>query len=255
MSVLTLSRAILKRAIPRRWICYQQPLEQRRVGLSFDDGPWPGLTERVLDLLQEWHCAATFFVIGQRAAAAPDLIRRIHRQQCELGNHSYSHPDFAQLDAAAMRCQIEQTDEALASILGFAPRYFRPPCGKLSLGLLRMLHAMGRLPVMMWSQVVGGDEAIYCPSRQEVLDSLHQQTLQAGDILLLHDSNAATVEALPEILSHLKDHDLQPVPIGTLLAGSSDKQNVPPYANSIPIKEEVGRHDFPDQSGGEGARI
>lgn len=121
--------------------------------LSFDDGPQPGVTDRLCDLLARNNQKATFFVVGRRAAEHPDLLRRLHAEGHEIGNHSFDHPrEQDRLDLAASRHQIIATQNQVVAICGEAarPRWFRPPYGRLTPAYKLVLH-QERLSWALWS--------------------------------------------------------------------------------------------------------
>lgn len=95
--------------------------------LTFDDGPHPEFTPRLLDLLQRYRVRATFFLVGEAAEARPDLVRRIANEGHAVGNHSWDHPPFVRLRGRARREQLRRCQAALGSP---APRWFRPPYGE-----------------------------------------------------------------------------------------------------------------------------
>lgn len=120
---------------PRTWPFWSRHLAPEVRLLSFDDGPQPGVTDRMLDLLASAGQKATFFVVGRRAAAHPELLRRIHAEGHEIANHTFDHPRVEEgLDVAASRQQILATQDVVVRICGerARPRWFRPPWGRFT---------------------------------------------------------------------------------------------------------------------------
>lgn len=151
--------------------------------LTFDDGPNPDITPRVLDLLDQYQCRATFFVIGQHAREFPELLREIVRRGHAIGNHSDQHSyTFALQGVRGFRKELEVSQEAIFSAIGTRPRYFRAPFGFRSPLLEPALCSTG-LQLMSWTRR-GFDTR--CESPEKILDRLTCK-LKAGDILLLHD--------------------------------------------------------------------
>ena len=99
----------------------------KRIALTFDDGPSPRWTPRIAAALTRLHVPATFFVVGSEVVRHPDVVRRLHREGFELGNHTFTHGDVSALPGWEQRLQIGLTDNALAGTVGIRPRLFRPP--------------------------------------------------------------------------------------------------------------------------------
>src|SRR5213593_4663199 len=89
------------------------------IAMTFDDGPSATLTPKLLDLLATHHIKATFFVIGENVAEHPDIVARAAREGHEIGNHSWSHPNFAKMSEEGVRSQLRRTDDAIKSATGF----------------------------------------------------------------------------------------------------------------------------------------
>ena len=127
------------------------------VALTFDDGPDAELTPRVLDALERHGIRATFMVIGMRAAAAPDLVKRAVDAGHEIGNHTWSHHSLATLDAAQVREELTRTTELLGRIVPDADvRLFRPPRGILTGAAAQAAAELGH-DVLLWSCTKGND--------------------------------------------------------------------------------------------------
>lgn len=121
------------------------------VALTFDDGPDPELTPRVLDALDRAGVRATFMVVGERAVATPDLVRRAVDAGHEIGNHTWSHRSLATLDPDAVRAELGRTADALERIVPDAPvRFFRPPRGILTGAATQAAAELG-YDVLLWS--------------------------------------------------------------------------------------------------------
>ena len=191
-----------------------------QVALTFDDGPDPEVTPIVLDLLDRHAAKASFFCIGQRAAAYPEIVRDIIRRGHSVENHSFRHPyGFACYAPFALRREIEKTQTVIHAITGSRPAFFRAPAGLRS-PLLDPLMTQSDLRYVSWTR-----RGLDCFSRNPaaVLNRL-VRGLAAGDVLLLHDGSCAkarngepiVVAVLPPLLDHLAQRGLRPVslPIG-----------------------------------------
>ena len=102
------------------------------IAMTFDDGPHPALTPQLLDMLKTRGSKATFFLIGESAAAHPDIVRRIAAEGHEIGNHSWSHPQLTKLKPAALREELERTSSTIAEIIGKPILVMWPPYGATS---------------------------------------------------------------------------------------------------------------------------
>ncbi|WP_342663655.1 polysaccharide deacetylase family protein [Paenibacillus taiwanensis] len=160
-----------------------QGKDQSKVALTFDDGPDPYYTPRLLDLLKEHRIKATFFVLGSRAELYPDLIKRMHTEGHQIGIHNYLHKsNWLMSPFCVRRRHIERSADIVEQITGERPTFYRPPWGLLNLGDLFLLRKSYR--VVLWS-VMGRDWKLQSDTTQWKR-SITQQ-IQPGSIILLHD--------------------------------------------------------------------
>lgn len=124
------------------------PERPGELALTFDDGPNPAWTPKLLDVLAENDVRATFFLLGSHAEAEPDLVRRIAGAGHVVGNHSWSHPNLARSAAARVREELKRTQETLEQILGAPVHWFRPPYGARRPVVFRIAREMGLEPVL-----------------------------------------------------------------------------------------------------------
>jgi peptidoglycan/xylan/chitin deacetylase (PgdA/CDA1 family) len=182
------------------------------VALTFDDGPDPEVTPRVLDALAAAGARATFFVLGERAARHPQLVRRAMREGHTVGNHTYSHPRCPGLGGDALARELESTDALLRGTAGTP--IFRPPHGKLTPRQVWALTRMGRR-IALWScdsrDYLGADTAAIARVGE---------TAVPGDVVLLHDRFARTADALPELLAGLARRGLATVALDEVKVGN-----------------------------------
>lgn len=173
---------------------------RNEVGLSFDDGPDPAVTPRVLDLLDCHQARASFFCIGRKAAAHPELVKEIARRGHRVENHSQRHSHaFALYGLGRLRREVDEAQAAIAGITGQPPAYFRAPAGFRSPLLDLVLGARG-LRYASWTRR-GFDTVEKDPAA--VLRRL-TRGLRAGDMLLLHDgAGARTLDGAPVVLAVL----------------------------------------------------
>ncbi|MFC3126464.1 polysaccharide deacetylase family protein [Pseudoroseomonas globiformis] len=193
-----------------------------RIALTFDDGPDPDVTPRVLDLLGAAGQCASFFLVGKHAARHPALVRRILAEGHSAENHSHTHPwHFATLGPRGQWNEVSQAQRAILEA-GGKPRFFRPPIGLRSPFLDPVLARAG-LHLANWSRR-GADGALADPAR--ILHRLRAP--RAGEILLLHDGNcragpdgrAVVLSVLPELLRRIADAGLNGVTLPAAAAGA-----------------------------------
>ncbi|QHW30777.1 polysaccharide deacetylase family protein [Paenibacillus rhizovicinus] len=214
-SAQTRKRKKRNRAKPISWVALQQqypgsfviwgPRRYRRVALTFDDVPDPRYTPQVLETLARYKVRATFFVVGQRAAAHPALVRRMVREGHIVGNHSLNHPVFSRISLYAMQQQISRTDWTLRPLVGYSPRFVRPPYGEIVPAQVEWLRSQG-YTVVNWD--VDSQDWRSLDS-QSILINI-RRTLQPGSIILQHAGGgegqdlSGTIAALPRLIKLLR---------------------------------------------------
>src|SRR2546423_15110509 len=120
------------------------------IALTFDDGPQPKLTPKLLDLLAAHHIKATFFVIGTNVTEHPEIVARAAREGHEIGNHSWSHPNFARMSDQAVRRQVQLTEDAIKNATGARPTLLRPPYGSVTARQKRWIHDELAYRIILW---------------------------------------------------------------------------------------------------------
>jgi len=190
-------------------------LGRREVALTFDDGPDPEVTPRVLELLDRYQAKASFFCIGEKAAAFPETVKEIARRGHSVENHSYCHSSaFAFYGVFRLRREVEAAQALIAGITGRPPGFFRAPAGFRS-PLLDPVLAQRGLRYVSWTRR-GYDAVRRDPAA--VLQRLTRR-LSAGDVLLLHDGAHTRTDAgeplvlavLPALLDQLAISGLKSV--------------------------------------------
>ena len=181
------------------------PLEDHEVVLTFDDGPLPPYTGRVLDILASECVKVTFFMVGQMARAYPDLVKRVYAEGHTIGTHSENHPfTFARMAVEKAAREIENGFDSVRSALGDPKRvsdFFRIP------GLLRQdsvelyLTAQG---YQTWSVDFVADDWRHINDKEIVRRAMNRIEARGRGILLLHDIHKMTALALPQLLNELR---------------------------------------------------
>jgi len=194
-----------------------QAAARGEIAITIDDGPDPALTPQVLEILARHRARASFFCIGSRAEAHPELVAAIVRGGHSVENHSQHHRhSFSLLGPRGFRREVAAGQSALTALAGAAPRFFRAPAGLRNPFLEPVLAGLG-LQLASWTRR-GFDTRVRDP--QQVLARLTRD-LAAGDILLLHDGHAARaddgrpviLEVLPRLLQICQAAGLKPVPL------------------------------------------
>lgn len=194
--------------------------DARGVALTFDDGPCPINTPKILDMLDAADVKATFFVIGYKAEAHPDIVRDIVQRGHVIGSHSYTHNRaFSLLSKAAVRQDIERSLACLEKITGSRPALFRPPIGHTNPRIAKVVDELD-LTVIGWS--VRALDGVASAKPERVAERVIPK-LADGAIVLLHDAaerddrTPATIEALPKILDAMDRKNLAGVTVTSLM--------------------------------------
>lgn len=184
------------------------------LAISFDDGPHPELTPKLLDILKARGVRATFYVIGRNVQAYPEIARRIVAEGHEIANHTWSHPSLSKIGAAKVGQEIRRTTETIKEVTGVTPTTMRPPYGATNAAINRRMNEEFGLRVAMWS--VDPQDWKY-RNAQRVSNHLTTQA-KAGDILLAHDIHASTIAAMPSALDALLAKGFRFVTVAEIMA-------------------------------------
>ncbi|HEV2204947.1 MAG TPA: glycosyltransferase [Candidatus Acidoferrales bacterium] len=226
---------------PFSWRIDQMGYAPHKVALTFDDGPDPRWTPKILDILKEKNAPATFFVIGEEANLDSQLIRREYKQGDEVGNHTFTHPDFEQVTRERLQVEMNLTELLVESSLGVKTTLFRPPYGidhqpetASEIQMLPVPQQMGyilvggRIDPHDWGEV----NNVPPPPANEIVQRVLEDAENGKNwnIILLHDGGgdrAHTVEALPQIIDALRAKGFEFVTISALL-GQTRAEVMPP---------------------------
>ena len=215
-----LPAALSARAERLRWQAQDRVAQVRRrvpdgsVGLTFDDGPQPGSTDRILDVLAELGARATFFCVGKNARAHPELVRRIRAEGHAVGSHSMTHPHPGETARSELRREYVDGRRAVSDVLGADTRLFRPPHGHVDPAGAVLLR---RLAVSTWLWTVDPTDWRPGATVQDIASVACRA--DSGDVVLLHDwveqpvadealDRSATVAALPIIVEAIRERGL-----------------------------------------------
>jgi len=192
--------------------------EEKMVSITFDDGPDPVLTPKLLDSLKTLGIPATFFCIGHKMKENEGLLKRMHSEGHLIGTHSYSHSNWFDLfSPGRMRRELEISAQTVSEATGRKPILFRPPYGVINPMLKRALHGTG-------FHVIGFSNRAWDTSsrKTDIILSRIMKNLKPGDIILLHDTVPACTEVLKNMAEHLKQNGYRIVSLDQLL-------NIPAY--------------------------
>src|SRR5947208_11404844 len=183
------------------------------IAMSFDDGPSATLTPKLLDLLAARHIKATFFVIGENVMEHPEIVARAAREGHEIGNHSWSHPNFAKMSEDRVHHLLWRTDGAMRTDTGTRRTLMRPPYGSITAREKRWIHDEFGYHIILW------DVDPYDwkrPGPAVVRNRILKET-QPGSIVLSHDIHPGTIEAMPSTLDALEAKGFKFVTVSELI--------------------------------------
>jgi cellulose synthase/poly-beta-1,6-N-acetylglucosamine synthase-like glycosyltransferase/peptidoglycan/xylan/chitin deacetylase (PgdA/CDA1 family)/spore germination protein YaaH len=239
---------------PRTYTIEQYGYHANEVALSFDDGPDPKWTPKILDILRDKNVKGTFLLIGSEAAQYVGVMKRVVREGHEIGNHTWSHPDISEISNEQLDLELKLTERLFASKLGIQPLYFRPPYdideepdtddqaapveriqkdGYIIIG--------SKLDTNDWNEHPHKTPAEITQTILDQLEIMKAKPQFRGSIILLHDGGgdrAATVAALPMLIDTLRARGYAIVPVSALL-GKTTAQVMPrltfrQYLRSLP---------------------
>jgi cellulose synthase/poly-beta-1,6-N-acetylglucosamine synthase-like glycosyltransferase/peptidoglycan/xylan/chitin deacetylase (PgdA/CDA1 family)/spore germination protein YaaH len=225
-----------------------------QVALSFDDGPDPKWTPRILDILKKENVNGTFLIIGEEALENIGLLKRELREGHEIGNHTYTHPDISEVSANRLDFEVKLTERLFESKLGVQPHYFRPPydvdeepdTDDQAAPIVRIqqdgyIVIGNKIDTNDWDERVKKTPAEIAQSVLEQLDRMKTKPQFRGSVILMHDGGgdrSVTVNALPVLIKTLRDHGYTFVSVSSLM-GKTSSEVMPPltfwqYVRAIP---------------------
>ena len=236
---------------PRSTVVYRRGASNEKlIALTFDDGPDPRYTDRILDVLASRQAPASFFVIGSAAVVNQSILQRIYREGHDIGNHTFTHANASDVSAEHLRLELNATQRLIEATVGVRTRLFRPPFAADlephtidAAEALRVAAGQGYLTIGMaidpkdWFQAV---------PRLIVAKTLAAARRGDGNVVLLHDaggSREATITALPEIIDTLRAEGFKFVTIHELI-GLSREQVMPSVATDGALVAHVNSVGF-----------
>jgi peptidoglycan/xylan/chitin deacetylase (PgdA/CDA1 family) len=206
----------------RRILCRVET-DEKRLALTFDDGPHPKHTPQLLDMLKRKGVPATFFVVGRRVKRFPHILKRIAHAGHEIGNHTFHHLPLPLLPSLVIRRQLANTEHLITKATGQRSMFMRPPGGWFTNRVLDVARAMGYQPVI--GTVHPQDSRR--PGEETIVERVHRR-IQPGAIIILHDGGwslaadrSETVTAADRLTDKLLEHGYRFETLSQLANGSS----------------------------------
>ena len=220
MSPSLLENKRIRKFLGRSLLCELDTTE-KRIALTFDDGPNPHITPRLLDMLQAKGIVATFFVVGRRVRHYPDLVAQTAAAGHEIGNHGYHHVPLSTLPTRLIRSELSVCSNLITEITGQPPRFMRPPMGWFNRRVLRAVRDSGLEPVI--GSVHPRDSRR--PGLETILRRL-RRGVGPGGVIILHDGGwrigvdrSQTLEAVDVISDELLEDGYGFETVGGLFGG------------------------------------
>lgn len=188
-----------------------EPLDPNKkyISLTFDDGPNPETTPRLLDILKEKGVKATFFMLGQNVVKHEALAKRVAEEGHEVASHSYSHPQLTNIDAQRVKDEVQKTDKAIYRATGKLPTDFRPPYGAVNKDVAAIIGK----PIIQWSV----DSQDWQSHNADAIIKRINDTAYNDTIVLMHDIHPDTVDAVPRVIDCLREEGYEILPSRELL--------------------------------------
>lgn len=184
--------------------------EKKYIALTFDDGPHPVYTSKILSILDEKKTPATFFIVGNRAELHPTLLRHMKQAKYEIGNHTYDHVDLVKIKENEFLNQMEKCSEAIYNATGEYPKIYRPPFGRISKANEQLIGE--KMNKILWTV----DSLDWKTSDKNKIVQKIIKSVKNKSIILMHDFYSQSVEALPEIIDKLKEQGYEFVTVSEL---------------------------------------
>jgi len=191
------------------WTCNS---ENRIVYLTFDDGPDPVSTPKILNILEQQNIKATFFLIGEKVDKYPQVVRQITEAGHEIGNHGYSHPDYNYLGDEKILQDIHLAQLAIVNVTGKNPTLLRPPYGRFNKDITSIAKSE-YLTIVLWS--LDPKDFRKNATQDHIIKAIDSK-VSNGSIILLHETSDVTISSLPAIIDKLNEKDFL---IGSRLEG------------------------------------
>lgn len=186
---------------------------QKILAMTFDDGPHPSLTPRLLDILKERNIKCTFFLIGKQVRMYPQIVRRMIAEGHEIGNHTWTHCSLTSRSDDQIRKELQQSADAVREVAGVMPQLIRPPYGAINQRVKELMFAEFGYTTIMWSV----DPQDWRRPGVAAVTSRLVNGARPGAIMLAHDIHPPTITAMPAMFDQLIAQGYQFVTVSQLL--------------------------------------
>ena len=202
-----ITTAVVKALIPPQIVRQQLPKRaENSILLTFDDGPHPDITPRVLNVLDKYKARALFFILGSRVDKVPELLKEIIERGHKIGNHTYSHQRWNNFSLKEYKEDIFKCQEKIFNITGERPEYFRPPYGQVTLPII-MVTKLCKMKCIRWSIEIGEYSYMKKATVDEMSNNLIKN-IKHRDIVLTHDDHEQIPIVLENVLPKLIEKGL-----------------------------------------------
>jgi peptidoglycan/xylan/chitin deacetylase (PgdA/CDA1 family) len=202
------------------------PVQGPFIAMTFDDGPVPANTPRLLDMLSARGIKATFFTVGKNVQAYPNIVRRIIADGHEIANHTWTHPWLSKMSDQGVRAELQRSHEALKTIAGVTPRMYRPPFGAITARQKQWIMSEFGYPTILWSV----DPEDWRTRNATMTHNRIVSQTRPGAIILVHDIHASSIDAMPSTLDDLLAKGFRFVTVSQLIAMSQGRNSLAPVA-------------------------
>lgn len=185
------------------------------IALTFDDGPHPKYTRKILDILDEYGIPATFFFVGENVSYYPDTAREVVKRGHEIGNHTYSHPRVSKQSEAAFREELVRCEDVIKQVTGVHPKVFRPPQGSWNQRVYEVARQRD-YSVILWDL----DTLDWAHTPSDKIASYILENAKSGNIILMHDYHSGcctTLDALRMFIPNLIEQGYRFVTVSELI--------------------------------------
>ncbi|MBS4195622.1 polysaccharide deacetylase family protein [Lederbergia citri] len=184
---------------------------KKKVALTFDDGPHPENTQKILSHLEKYGAKATFFQIGKLVDENPGITAEVFNKGHEIASHTWNHPDLITLNADQVEEEISTTQNVIKTVIGEAPVHFRPPYGNTNESIKEIARGYGETEVL-WTV----DTLDWKSRDPEAILQIVQEEVRDKSVILMHDIHRTTVEAVERVLKFLDDEGYEMVTLRNL---------------------------------------
>jgi peptidoglycan/xylan/chitin deacetylase (PgdA/CDA1 family) len=184
------------------------------VALTFDDGPNPHSTVKILNYLRENHVPATFFVVGENVSKYPAIILDMSESGFEIANHTWNHPgNFRDASEQSVRLQLGNSNDEIERITAKKPVLFRPPGGSCGATVIEVCDSLG-MQIVFWS--IDTNDWRPGMTREKIVEMIGAN-LKGGSVILMHDIYKNTAECVPEVVELVKSRGFELVTVSELI--------------------------------------